>query len=270
MLDIMRYQFRTMLRKSVVHILNICLLGTGTLMMFFDSFNAEEGEPILKATEYMPKTLPILMALGMFGATCLATMVAGDDFMDKTINHELSAGRRRYISYFGRAIPSLIAAPLCATALYVLPYVIYGIAFGWGDTLPTGDLVLRVVLGLFPLIRVTAFCVMILFLFKNPIAACMTTMGAPMLGMAVQIEATSLPFLKIAAESKHWLLSPIDFTHLGEFSSWYTYNLNMEQFYTYDTSLDPTGAALTVIVSVVMTAVYLLIGYHFFHVDDMN
>ena len=80
MLDIMRYQFRTMLRKSVVHILNICLLGTGTLMMFFDSFNAEEGEPILKATEYMPKTLPTLMALAMFGATCLTTMVAGDDF----------------------------------------------------------------------------------------------------------------------------------------------------------------------------------------------
>ena len=269
MLDIMRFQFRTMLRKSAVHILNICLLGTGTLMMFFDSLG--NSVKILKATEYMPKTLPILMALGMFGATCLTIMVAGDDFTDKTINHELSAGRRRYISYFGRAIPSLIAAPLCATALYVLPYVIYGIAFGWGDTLPTGDLVLRAVLGLFPLIRVTAFCVMILFLFKNPIAAYMTTMGAPMLGMAVlQMGATSLPFLKIAAESKHWLLSPIDFTHLGEFSSWDTYNLNMEQFYTYDTSLDPTGAALTVIVSVMMTAVYLLIGYHFFHVDDMN
>ena len=103
MLDIMRYQFRTMLRKSVVHILNICLLGTGTLMMFFDSLG--NSEKILKATEYMPKTLPILMALAMFGATCLATMVAGDDFLDKTINHELSAGRRRYISYFGRAIP---------------------------------------------------------------------------------------------------------------------------------------------------------------------
>ncbi|MBR4361967.1 MAG: hypothetical protein IKP42_04385 [Ruminococcus sp.] len=269
MLDIMRSQFRTMTRKTMVHILGVLLLAASTIMLFMNNAVSDDTGSVPTATEIIPETATLIMSLAMFGTTFVASIIAGDDFLDKTINNELIAGRRRYTSYFGRAIPVMIAGPLISIALCTLPYVIYGAVNGFGDTLPVGNLILRVAVGIFPLIRLSAFCVMVLFLFRNPIGAVMSNMAMPMMGMAVVVGGSSFPFLKAASE-KLWLVSPINFVSLGKIESWYTYDLELETYYTYSTAIPASDIVLTIISSVVMTAVYLIIGYHYFHVDDLE
>lgn len=253
----------------MVHILGVLLLAASTIMLFMNNAVSDDTGSVPTATEIIPETAPLIMSLAMFGTTFVASIIAGDDFLDKTINNELIAGRRRYTSYFGRAIPVMIAGPLISIALCTLPYVIYGAVNGFGDTLPVGNLILRVAVGIFPLIRLSAFCVMVLFLFRNPIGAVMTNMALPMMGIASMIGESSFPFLKVAGE-KLWLVSPINFVSLGKIESWYTYNLELETYYTYSTALPVSDIVLTIVSSVVMTAVYLIIGYHYFHVDDLE
>ena len=253
----------------MVHILGVLLLAASTIMLFMNNAVSDDTGSVPTATEIIPETVPLIMSLAMFGTTFVASIIAGDDFLDKTINNELIAGRRRYTSYFGRAIPVMIAGPLISIALCTLPYVIYGAVNGFGDTLPVGNLILRVAVGIFPLIRLSAFCVMVLFLFRNPIGAVMTNMAMPMMGMMTVVGGSSFPFLKASSE-KLWLVSPINFVSLGKIESWYTYDLELETYYTYSTAIPASDIVLTIISSVVMTAVYLIIGYHYFHVDDLE
>lgn len=275
MLDIMKCQFRTIRSKGIIHIINIMLLLTSILILFVSAMamSADEAgteKPILTATEYIPKALQLIMGLSMFGGTCLTALAVSDDFGDKTIYHELAAGRKRSISFFGRAIPALIASPIVCTALYMIPFILYGIVYGWGNALPTGNLILRAVLALFPLVRMSAFCVMTSFICKQSLSGSLLfSMYAPMFGMSMLLGSSILPFMNVATKLP-WLTSASNFVNLGKFECWTTYDLGLNQFFTYNTELSASGIALTIVCSVVMTAVYLLIGYHSFHVDDMN
>ena len=65
------------------------------------------------------------------------------------------------------------------------------------------------------------------------------------------------------------LLAPTGLGYLAKFESWYTYDLNLNQFFTYDPALSASAAVTILVCAAVMTAVYLVIGYHYFHVDDM-
>ncbi|MBR5723320.1 MAG: hypothetical protein IKX57_06785, partial [Oscillospiraceae bacterium] len=61
------------------------------------------------------------------------------------------------------------------------------------------------------------------------------------------------------------------FGKLCTFDSWYVYGCaDLKMHYIYYPELSGSLIAGVVIVSLIMTAVYLLLGYHFFHTDDLK
>ena len=66
------------------------------------------------------------------------------------------------------------------------------------------------------------------------------------------------------------MVSISDLIRLSQFDCWRTYDLTLQSFYTYYPALPLSQIVQTVGISLAMSAVYLLLGYHFFHVDDMN
>lgn len=266
MLDIIRGQIRIFLRAKTLHLCNFSLAAVFFLMMFLDSGGT--GEMRKPVTEYIAGTLPVFAGFASISAGLTVGMVSGADFIDKTINYELTSGRSRAASFFGRAIPVLIAGPLIALAVTALPLLLYGALFGAGDVVPVSEVVRRFLLMLFPNIRMTAFCLMSVFILKNPtVSISFTTLMMPAFSLA-QIADASVPMIgKLTAHP--FLLAPVGLGFLGKFESWNTYDLNLNQYFIYDPAL-PASTVWPIIVSaVIMTAVYLLIGYHNFHVDDM-
>lgn len=265
MLDIIRGQIRIFLHARTLHLCNLSLAAVFFLMMFLDSGGT--GAVRKPVTDYIAGTLPVFAGFASISAALAVAMISGSDFNDKTINYELTSGRSRAASFFGRAIPVLITAPLIAEAVAAVPFLLYGLLFGTGDVVPVSEIVRRFLLMLLPYIRMTAFCLMIVFITKTPFSAIIVSMLAPAFGLG-QVSDGALPMLD-KLKTHPFLLAPAGIGRLGEFDSWYTYDLSLKQYFTYDPAL-PASTVWPIIVSaVIMTAVYLVIGYHYFHADDM-
>ncbi len=266
MLDIIRGQIRIFLHARTLHLCNLSLAAVFFLMMFLDSGGT--GERVKPVTDYIAGSLPVFAGFASISAGLTVGMVSGADFTDKTINHELTSGRSRAVSFFGRAIPALIGAPLIALAVTAMPFLLYGMLFGFGDVVPVSEVIRRLLLMLFPNIRMTAFCLMTVFILKNPTASIsFSTLVMPAFALA-QVAEGSVPVIgKLSAHP--FLLAPSGLSRLGKFDSWYTYDLSLNQYFTYDPALPASTVWPIIVCAVIMTAVYLLIGYHFFHVDDM-
>ena len=267
MTDIIRFQFRQLFRTRIVHLANIMMLCIIFILLFLSSDTSDEIRETM--TAYLPQTISFAAAIALMAPLIMIGIVCGDDFQDKTINHELTAGRSRAASFFGRAIPVMIAAPLTAVSLTSIPYVIYGALFGVGDTIPLSNIILRILLMLFPLLRLSAFFVFLIFVMKKQLAAVIGALGTTLLTIGLISGEASLPFVT-AARHFHGMLSLTDLLNLCKFENWRAYDLTLKSFYTYYPELPASQIALVIISSLIMTAVWLLLGYHFFHVDDMN
>ena len=162
----------------------------------------------------------------------------------------------------------LIAAPLTAVCISAVPYVLYAKLYGVGDAIPVSAIVQRFLLMLLPLLRISAFCVLTVFFMKKQLAA----IGVSFLAQMVSLSASmgSPGFVAKVLRLHPCLLSISNISELSNFRFWRTYDLKMNEFYTYYPELPVSFIVRTVIVSLAMTAVYLLLGYHFFHTDDMN
>lgn len=267
MLDIMRFQFRQLIRKKIVYAITLLIFAVLFMIMFF-SGSAEE--PVTKASEFAPNMLSVFIGCAALAAGSLVGMVCGDDMSDKTINHEIMAGRSRAASYLGRVIPVLIAAPIVALIVYGAPFLLYGALYGWGDTLSVSVVLTRCLLAMLPMLRLCAFMAMLTFITKNALITVTAAMAPSFLtvGLATGAAQSSAIFGKLM--ERPWLLSVADLAYYGSFDSWYTYDLSMNMYYTFYPSIPAGSIAMTAILSLAMTAVYLVIGYHYFHFDDMD
>ena len=151
MLDIIRAQIQIFLRARTLHLINLSLAAVFFVMMFLDSGGT--GDLRKPVTDYIASTLPVFAGFASISAGLTVAMVSGSDFTDRTINYELTSGRSRAASFFGRAIPVLIAAPLIAEAVAAVPFLLYGLLFGAGDVVPVSEIVRRFLLMLLPYIR---------------------------------------------------------------------------------------------------------------------
>ena len=190
MTDIIRFQFRQLFRTRIVHLANIMMLGIIFILLFVSSDTSDEIRETM--TAYLPQTISFAAAIALMAPLIMIGIVCGDDFQDKTINHELTAGRSRAASFFGRAIPVMIAAPLTAAALISIPYVIYGALFGVGDTIPLSNIILRILLMLFPLLRLSAFFVFLIFVTKKQLAAVIGALGTTLLTIGLISGSTAI------------------------------------------------------------------------------
>lgn len=266
MSDIIRFQFRQLFTKRIVYLANLLVLLVCFIMLFLNGESTPDIRETL--TAYLPQTASFAASIALMAPMIMIGMVCGDDFEDKTINHELTAGRSRAASFFGRAIPVMIAAPLTALVLLSIPYAVYGALYGIGDAVPLSNILLRALLMLFPLLRLSAFFVFLLFVTKKQLAAVVGALGATLLSLGM-IEGSAVPFLS-AAKRVHGMLSIPDLLNLCTFDNWRTYDLTLTNYYTYYPELHAAQIVPVIICSLVMCAVWLLLGYHFFHVDDMN
>ena len=267
MKDILRIQFRQALKQKGVPVAGFLVNLTGFAFLMMDS--GDIGETPKTATESLPEMLYIFAAIALFVGAMIIGQCCGSDFTDHTINHEALAGRSRAAIYFGRAIPALILAPLSVLLISILPFILYGFVHGWGNTVPVSVLMQRTVLAVFPLLRISSFWIFILFIFRHPVAPVIAAFPAFVLSLGFSTGLEKIAFFELIRKIP-CLLSCGNLIDLLRIKRWEVYNLSLEQFFTYDFAMAGTYIVQTVGISLAMSAVYLLLGYHFFHLDDMH
>lgn len=94
-------------------------------------------------------------------------MIAGSDFIDKTLNYEIMSGHTKKEIYYSRFVVSIVACVVTTLLTIAIPVITFSIINGWGDTIEIKDFIIRLFLSLLPVIRFAAFIQCISFIFKN-------------------------------------------------------------------------------------------------------
>jgi hypothetical protein len=133
-----------------------------------------------------------------------------------------------------------------------------------GSSLNDSALVQRVLLMIPIFIRQSCFFVLISYIVKKPIAV-----------FGVCYALLMLLNVMSSSEDGGGIKSPLltgysSFNSLCHFDEWYTYGLNTKAYHVYEPFIDSKTAALMVIVSLAAGALYLFLGYSFFHRDDIE
>ncbi len=258
--NIIKSQFYQLKKYKLIF---FSLVGITALLtavpVIFDSFGAYEE--LLTGSEYFAGGSVLMgqLLMAMYVAVAVA-MICGGDFPDKTANYELMSGHLRRDIYLGRAVVAYITAVAGWFIISFTPVIVMTAINGWGDDISVADMTFRALLMLFPLTRMVCEFVMLTFLIKNPyVTMCGGYFFIMVSGMISETIPDGFAFMSFANLMK-----------IGTVDAWVTYGLHDGGNFTYDPYLPADVIAQTIIVSVIVGAAALYLGYIFFKNDDMN
>ena len=244
---ICRFIFIGVLAVTLIIVLMMADMASGDIRFT----GGEQAIMLLTMTQLLAQLLMYLFTAQACGA----------DFMDKTCNYEIMSGHTRRDVFFGRVIPTLIIGTLGTLFLIAAPVVAEVIILGgWGDKVSLTDMLLRFLLMAFPVARVICEFIFLTFIIKNPyIVMGISYMLCIILGMNIPV-----------TRDHCFVLGMSNMNAITVIDRWNSFGLGGDLYYVYETGLSADFVLPTVIVSVVIGAAALLLGYTFFKNDDMH
>ena len=233
------------MRRDIAVILTLC-----TLMVFpFLAGALLDSLPILSlaAGDYFLSMIPEYYVIYILGAMILAAKCCGADAGDRTLNYELLSGHAREESYWGRFAAGLFWAFILVLLFIFLPVLCLDIKNGWGGKVDSHDAFFHAVLLTLPTLRATAFFMMLSTVVR----------GA---GKGIVIGYLSVMFMVTIDEILN-SDSSFDFYYLTSLGN------GME---VLDLTIASDKVFVTVIVSLIMTIVYAMVGYLHFKRKDRD
>ncbi len=180
----------------------------------------------------------IFLVLIILLITC---RIIGSDMSDKTINFEILYGQKMINIYAARVICAFLWSVLLVTILYAYPVVMFSVVNGFGEGIKEKDMVVRYMLSLFPSLRIVSFLILFTCALRN--AGKAIALGYVLVEGAVILGSILQEF---------------------DVKSTYIFGIMNElAVFNAAESLKKT-APFTIIVSIVMTLIYLIIGYYIF------
>lgn len=257
------YQLRKDKLLYIVFALSIFLQCT-TMIGEADFTNTvgATGTVLLPAGDYVAGCGMAISSFALIFALFFTADVCGADFIDKTTNYELMSGHGRNAVYFGRAVLSIIGGTLGSMLICAFPVIIGMLVSGWGNSISLGDVLLRYLLSVFPIIRIICEFVFVTFLVKNAYIM----MAA---GIFISLYGVVIPemFRQGTAE----FLGLTSLAKLYDFSAWSTYTLvGVKNIVIYDAALKAGEVVPIILASVIFGALFLMMGYWFFKKDDLH
>ncbi len=202
------------------------------------------------ATSIFITMLPVLMLVGQ---------ICCSDFNDKTTNYELMSGHRRIEVYIGRVIPCIIVCTISAMLVIAVPIIFMTIIYGWGDEVKTADFILRFLLLAIVIMRIICEYIFFSFLVKNQYIV-----------MGLAYVFFSLELSGIFSANTTPILGITNINMIFAMDTWVTYGLDSSVNIVYNSAMPPLQIISTLLVSVIVSAAVLALGFVFFKNDDLN
>lgn len=258
MRNIMKAQFFQIIREKIIwYMLGVAFLMQVLMFMLPIWLGNEEAT---SAGEFFASNGSGLIFFPLFFLVVAAGQICGVDFLDKTNHYELMSGHRRYEVYFGRIIPAILVGGLGTAFLTITPVVLYTILYGWGTKIALGDVVFRMVLLLFPILRLVCEFAFLTFLVKNPYV---------MMGVGYALFMATIGLAEMM-KTLNVFLGITNMMLLLEVEKWITFGLGDDLNYIYEAPLSAGVVWQTILASAVFGGAALYLGYVYFKNNDLN
>ena len=240
----------------------ICLpvLMTGLIMGV--SFTEVNGG------EYYARIFGESFFVAMFGLMIFSCVASFSDAGDKTLNYEVLAGHSRNRIFFARMIAGVFWGVILFAVLFFYPLVLFGFMGGWYKGISIQDVVLRCLLSLLPLFRVSAFCIMLSSLLRSAGKGIGFTFLAMEIGNTIWEIASGL--FHFSDRSAPWVMGMLNVVDLHTLGNAREYVIDGEKLLVYETGLEAKQVVPTVIASLLMGGIYLTIAYIDFKKRDRD
>ena len=253
-------------RDTVVWITILTLLALPLIVLYLSGLLGDVSINKMTPSVYFASqkmgTVFILMAFGIMIFAC--KLVAGDAG-DKTINYEFMAGHSRTKIFFGRMIAGFLWSAGLIFIFTILPLGYLGLVFGWGPETNKYEVIIRSLLLIFPLLRSSAMYMMIASVARSAgkgialsyavymVISIVVSVLQDVFGIEVTYPTamTNAALLLVSQNSRQFVINGSTVT-------------------VYDTSVTGEMVWKTIAVSLVFTAVYLLIAYINFKKTDRD
>lgn len=268
MKHIIKAQLYQLRKSQIIYIVFLLLLFMECTIMFGESdFMVTMGratESLIVTGDYIANNGAEMVSVAIIFALIFTAEVCGADFIDKTTNYELMSGHERKDVYFGRAVLSIIGGTIGTMLIIAFPIIVGCIAGEWGDSIAFGDVLLRYLLSVFPVIRMVCEFVFLTYLVKNAYIVMAAGVFVGLYGpviYAVALDGTA-SFLGLTSLAKLY-----DY----ESTAWSTFTLVGEKTITiYDGALSASEIVPVILASVIIGGIFLIIGYWYYKKDDLN
>ena len=240
----------------------VAYMGLVTYFGISDGLKAEElnGGMFMAS---MGSAYSILYAFPVLGFT---SRICGWDFNDKTINYEVLAGHKRSDIFLSRVLVSFLWVFVAALLMTIIPFAIVIIISGWGVNVSFGAALARFAMSFLVLLRMTCGFICMTFLVRN----CFITLIFGYLLYEVEI---MVPMI-VNEFSKNieitWQFSASNLMSLLELTNYELGYVDGEDVVHFITDMEPSFVIGTIVCSLVLSAVYLLLGYTVFRKRDIR
>jgi ABC-type transport system involved in multi-copper enzyme maturation permease subunit len=195
----------------------------------------------------------------------LTTRICGWDYGDKTMNYEILAGHSRKQVYLGRVVSSIVVTLACCIVMTAVPTILYTIIGGWGASLDFGNVMLSFILAFFPLLRLISFFALLTFLLKKGYIALIV--GWMLFGIQVIGATLVFEFFDVKGSVQ---FASVNLRSLFSYNNAVFKTVNGKDVAVFASSLSGSLILQTIVVSIVVSVIYLLLGYRIFKHRDLS
>lgn len=263
MRDIIRSEIYSIKKSGMTIRIYILFIFIMILVTVVNIVNSDEGLRSAEGCILDNPTLPTTFAVFIVGFIVAA--FCGEDFKDKVGYYEIMSGHSRREIFLGRSIPAVAVSGVAATILAFIPLIAGSAIFDLGDIVPVQDILIRQLLFVFPFMRLAAFFVFITFMVKSNYVTMI---------LGFLIFNAHAVMSDMVTNSKSYMISLFNLNLLTDYPGWSLYNVSgnggIIEYHAYKSAVTPELIIGTILVSIVMTAVYMLAGYAFFRKDDLG
>ena len=207
----------------------------------------------------------IIYEFPIFILALIVGVICGEDYKDKVANYEILSGHSRKSIFFARSLMGIIPGAVLATILCFIPLIVGTLVGGWGKELVLSDVIIREILMFFPMLRLAAFFALLTFLIKNQYI---------MMAVGFVVSTFQTILNEMLSHSKSVYVSIFNMGLLMNFDGWSIYNVDpasgVVYYNSYVSSVSMQLVVGTIVVSLLMTAFYLFMGYALFRRDELS
>lgn len=259
MINIIRSQLYQMVRQRNLRGIFIGFSAFSVLYGLMGILNATDDVG-LSGAHVVATTLSMVSITALMLMSIFVGYICADDFTDKTSNYDIMSGSLRRQAYFGRAIVAVATSVIVALAHVLIMVITAAIASGWGYELSVGAVVLRLFLMTFILIRMSCFYVLLSYIVKKPIAV--IALNFAMMG--------AFSVLGDYAGQASMITGIGSLTYICSFEVWTAFGLNTANRFVFEPAIAANTVISLIVTSLIFAAAYLIIGYVYFHHDDLE
>ena len=244
--------------KALIRITVLYTLVAGLITVL----NINEDKGFSGTSGMLAENPDITYLLGILFVGVIIGFLTGQDFGDKVINYEMMSGHSRKSIMLARGVFGAVVTAAVLTLISFVPMLVGNIMSEWGDSLRLSDVVVRQLLFFFPFLRLSAFIICIMFIFKNQYVV---MASGYFLIMFVNL---------VKAFPKSFYSSFSNLELLTSYKGWHIYNIDpaegIVEYSSFNSNLDFRMVFGTITVSIIMTAFYLMLAYAVFRHDDVS